>query len=54
MNSDHKNLIFPEESYEIIGIAMEIHRELGNIYQEKHYQRVFEEKLKKMGIPFER
>lgn len=47
-------LIYPEESYKIIGIAMEIHRNLGNIYQEKHYQKAFEEKLKKLGIPFDR
>lgn len=47
-------LVYPKESYEIIGIAMEIHRKLGNIYQEKHYQKVFEEKLKKLGIPFEK
>jgi GxxExxY protein len=48
------DLIYPKESYELIGIAMEIHRNLGNIYQEKHYQKVFEEKLKKRGIPYEK
>ncbi|MDO8529078.1 MAG: GxxExxY protein [bacterium] len=48
------DLIYSKESYQLIGIAMEIHRELGNIYQEKHYQKVFEERLKKLGISFER
>lgn len=48
------DLIYPKESYEIIGIAMETHRNLGNIYQEKHYQKVFEEKLKKRGIPYKK
>ncbi|KKR21190.1 MAG: hypothetical protein UT50_C0011G0007 [Candidatus Moranbacteria bacterium GW2011_GWA2_39_41] len=49
-----KDLVFPKESYQIIGIAMEIHSELGNIYQEINYQRVFEEKLRKLDIAFER
>jgi GxxExxY protein len=49
-----KGLIYPDESYIIIGLAMEIHRKLGNIYQEKHYQKVFEEKLKLLKIPIER
>lgn len=48
------NLVYPKESYQIVGIAMDIHKKLGNIYQEKHYQKVFEEKLKKLNIPFER
>ena len=48
------DLVYPKESYQIIGIAMEVHSKLGNIYQEKHYQKVFEEKLKKLSIPFER
>jgi GxxExxY protein len=48
------NLVYPKESYEIIGIAIEIHKELGNVYQEKHYQKVFEEKLKKLEISYER
>jgi GxxExxY protein len=47
-------LFYPEESYKIIGIAMEMHQKLGNIYQEKHYQKVFEGKLKKLEIPFEK
>jgi GxxExxY protein len=47
-------LVYPKESYAVIGIAMEIHNKLGNIYQEKHYQKVFAEKLKALKIPFER
>lgn len=50
----NKELVYPRESYEIVGIAMEIHRKLGNNYQEKHYQKVFEGKLKKLQIPFEK
>lgn len=44
--NNKRDLVYPEDSYEIIGLAMEVHRNLGNIYQEKHYQKVFEEKLK--------
>jgi GxxExxY protein len=50
-NSD---LVYPELSYQLVGLAMEVHNELGNIYQEKHYQKLFEEKLKKLGIPYEK
>lgn len=48
------DLIYPKESYKIMGLAMDIHNELGNIYQEKNYQKVFAEKLEKLGIPFEK
>ena len=47
-------LVYPNESYAVIGIVMEIHNKLGNIYQEKHYQKVFAEKLETLKIPFER
>ena len=39
----NKGLVYPELSYKIVGLAMEVHNELGNIYQEKHYQKLFEE-----------
>lgn len=57
MGANNKNtteLIYPKESYELIGVAMETHNALGDIYQEKHYQKVFAQKLEKLGIPFER
>jgi GxxExxY protein len=53
-NKCNKSIIYAEDSYKLVGIAMEIHRTLGNIYQEKHYQKLFEEKLKTLCIPFER
>lgn len=49
-----QELVYPKLSYQIVGLAMEVHNELGNIFQEKHYQRLFEEKLKKLGCPHER
>ena len=60
MSANYKNankneeLIYRDESYGLLGIAMEIHNKLGNIYQEKHYQKVFEEKLKQKNISFEK
>jgi len=50
----NKDLVYPELSYQLVGLAMKVHNELGNIYQEKHYQKLFEEKLKKLGISYEK
>ena len=33
-----ENLIYPELSYKIVGVAMEIHRELGPGFLEKVYE----------------
>ncbi len=49
-----KNIIYAEESYKLIGIAMKVHRKLGNKYQEKHYQKLYEEYLKDLSIPYKR
>lgn len=48
------DLVYPELSYKLVGLAMEVHNELGNIYQEKHYQKLFEERLKKIGMTYEK
>ena len=37
-----------------MGILFGIHGELGTKYQEKHYQRAIEIKLKELSIPFEK
>ncbi len=49
-----QNLLYPELSYKIVGLLMEIHNKLGNKYQEKHYQRAFEIKLDQSGMKFKR
>ena len=47
-------LILEEESYVLIGVLFETYNELGNIeYQEKHFQRALELKLKQKEISFE-
>lgn len=52
--NDSHELVYPELSFKIIGLAMEVHNELGNIFQEKHYQRLFEGKLKNLDWVYER
>ncbi len=49
-----KELIYPELSYKLIGIAFKIYNSLGFGLQEKYYQRAFEKELTNMSMPFER
>ena len=47
-------ILYKDESYKIIGAAMEVHKELGAGFLESVYQEVFELELKKQNIPYER
>ena len=47
-------LIYPELSYILMGVLFEVHNKLGTKYQEKHYQRAIEIKLKELNIPYKR
>lgn len=48
------NLLFKEESYQIIGDAMEVHRELGCGFVEPIYQEALEKEFILRKIPYER
>ena len=46
--------IYKEESKQLLGIAMQLHRELGCGFKEKVYQDAFEVLLQENNIPYER
>ena len=47
-------LIYPELSYKLMGILFKVHRKLGNVYQEKYYQRAIEVELKNNNLPYKK
>ena len=47
-------VIYPELSYQIVGLLYDVHNQLGNRYQEKYYQRAVEVKLKGKKISYKR
>lgn len=49
-----EELIYREESYQIIGKCMEVHRELGHGFLEVIYKDALEILFREEGIPFER
>ncbi|WP_428224304.1 GxxExxY protein [Flavobacterium sp.] len=50
----HRDLIYKEEAYEIIGLCMEVHNFLGKGHSEKVYGDALEIEFKLNHIPFER
>ncbi len=46
------DLIYKEESYKIIGVAMEVHRELGSGFLEAVYHEAMKIELENKEIPF--
>jgi len=51
-NLRRKDLIYPELSYQIIGILFEVYNQLGSGYHEKYYQRAIATALRECRIPF--
>jgi GxxExxY protein len=49
-----KDVIFPEESYKIVGICMEVHRELGMGFKEAIYKDILELEFIKNQFPYEK
>lgn len=47
-----KDLLYPELSYQLIGILFEVYNTLGYGYQEKYYQKAIASLLKKVAIKF--
>lgn len=47
---NRKALIYPDESYKIIGAVFDVDNELGYGYQEKYYYRAIKNKLIKLGF----
>jgi GxxExxY protein len=48
------DLISKKESYEIVGICMEVHRELGRGFKEAVYKEALELEFRARNIPYER
>ncbi len=51
---DSKEVIYKEESYQIIGPCMEVHKELGPGFLEPVYQEAVSYELGSRNIPFEK
>ena len=47
-------LLYPDETYKIVGSCMEVHKELGCGFLEAVYQEALEILLNERNIPFER
>jgi len=46
------DLLYPELSYQIVGVLFTVSNEMGYGYQEKYYQRATRDKLAELGLKF--
>jgi GxxExxY protein len=49
-----KDLIYPELSYQIMGVLFKVASEMGYGYKEKSYQNAIENEFKDLGIKYDR
>ena len=54
MKKIDEKVIYPELSYNIVGMLFNIYNNLGYGYREKHYQKALEEELIKNNIPYKK
>lgn len=53
MDANQKKLVYPDESYQIVGCAMEVLNHLGPGLLEKPYENALVKEFKLRGIPFD-
>jgi GxxExxY protein len=46
------DLIYPELSYQIVGILFEVYKQIGSGYQEKYYQKIIAIEFKNCGLNY--
>jgi GxxExxY protein len=51
---DGDKIVFKELSYQVTGLLFKVHNELGRYCRERQYGDVLEERLRSVGIPYER
>lgn len=49
---NRKDLLYPELSYQIIGVLFEVYNKLGPGYLEKYYYQTIENGLKEINLPY--
>lgn len=51
--NEHEAILYKELSYDVVGAAMAVHRELGHGFLEKVYHNALAVELRNRGVPFE-